>query len=289
MNQRCILNGVSVPWAAACVSVMDRGFLYGDSAFEVLRTYAGAPFLLEEHLARLVAGCDVLGIAGVSGAALREDVHRALEGAPEDAFLRLIVTRGASERGIHDHGTRPTRIVLALPLPPSLEALRQRGVALTTVPFGAALDGTPAAGIKASNYLPNVLALQQASRQGAYEALLVGPQGEVREGATSNLFAVVDGELITPPVELGILPGITRRLVIGSAPMPVRARILFPSDLYRAEEAWITSSVREMLPVVAIDGRPVGTGSVGPRFKEVFSAFRAAVRRLTVDASATAG
>lgn len=287
MTRVCILNGVPVPWGAACVPAMDRGFLYGDSAFEVLRSYGGRAFLLEEHLSRLADGCAALGIPPVAPALLREDVARAL--GQEDAFLRIVVTRGASERGIHDAGAAPTRVVFAQPLPPSLADRRERGVSVVTVGYGAALDGTPAAGIKASNYLPNILALQEAARRGAYEALLVGPGGEVREGATSNLFAVLDGRLVTPPLELGILPGITRRLILESAPMPAETRILYPCDLDRAEEVWISSSVREMLPVVELDGRPIGTGAVGPRFLQVFHAFREAVRRLTVDASGAAG
>lgn len=280
MGTSVSIDGVLVDPASASVPIMDRGFLYGDSAFEVTRTYDGQPFAMVAHLARLRASCDALGIGlGVDDEQLRADVASALGAAGnEESYVRIIVTRGTTAIGLGvGRGERPRRIIVVIPLPAQPPELYADGVELATVAGARALDGTAASGAKASNYLPNILSLASAQARGGYEALSVATGGEILEGATSNVFLVHGGVVSTPPLSMGILGGITRRLVIEAAAsdgLTVVERLLFPPDLYRAEEAFITSSLREVVPVVRADGVVLGDGRPGPISKRLHAAFR---------------
>lgn len=288
------IDGARREASAASLSVLDRGFLYGDSAFEVLRTYEGVPFLFAPHLARLVHSCDVLGIPfpGTTETWTREvgEVVEALQ--PDDVYLRLMVTRGEGPLGLDPRrATSPRRIVLASRLPPFSEELRAKGAEVELRSFAGPLLGPESAGAKVSNYLPNVLATAEARGRDRHEAILVGPGGEVYEGASSNVFVVHEGIVRTPPTSLGILPGITRELVLSlarGAGLPVRETVLHPRDLYRADEVFLTSSLREILPVVRIDGMRIGEGSPGPvvaRLRALYATQVAAA----VDASRSGG
>lgn len=281
MSAAVSIDGVLVDPGSASVPIMDRGFLYGDSAFEVTRTYGGQPFALGPHLARLRASCVALGIAlHVSDDALGGWVHAALEAAAIDAerYVRVIVTRGTTPIGLGvGRGETPRVVIVVLPLPEQPAGLYTDGVELATVTTARALDGTGAGGAKASNYLPNILSLAAARERGGYEALSVGPAGEILEGATSNVFLVHGGVVSTPPLAVGILGGITRRLVIEAAEedgVTVVERLVFPPDLYGADEAFITSSLREVVPVVRADGVTLGDGRPGPVARRLHSAFR---------------
>ena len=281
MSAAVSIDGVLVDPATASVPVMDRGFLYGDSAFEVTRTYRGQPFAVGAHLARLRASCGALGIAlGVTDDALRGWIHAALGAASLDGerYVRVIVTRGTTPIGLGTGRGENSRVVIVvLGLPDQPPGLYADGVELATVTTARALDGTGAGGAKASNYLPNILSLAAARERGGYEALSVGPAGEILEGATSNVFLVRGGVVHTPPLRVGILGGITRRLVIEAAAdegVEVVERLMFPPDLYRSDEAFITSSLREVVPVVRADGVTLGDGRPGPMTKRLHAAFR---------------
>lgn len=279
------IDGALVDAGLAAIPVMDRGFLYGDGAFEVLRTYGGQPFELWAHLARLTSSCERLGIPAVDERTIAEDIGAALGAAGnEESYVRVMVTRGVTAMGIGvDAGVPARRVVVALPLPLQPEALYSRGVEVATVATARSLDGAGAAGAKASNYLPNILALEAARARGGDEAILVASGGELLEGATSNVF-VVQGEVVcTPPLRIGILGGITRRVVMQAAEeagVAVREAMLFPSDLYRADEAFITSTLREMVPVIGADGVRIGRGAPGPvtgRLRAAFDRVRRAL------------
>lgn len=272
------IDGALIDPDQAAVPVMDRGFLYGDSAFEVTRTYGGQPFELGAHLARLAWSCERIGIPPLESSVLRADVLAALAAAGNDeSYVRVIVTRGVTAIGLGTGGeVRPRRVVVALPLTPQPRELYERGVEVRTVTMARALDGSGAAGAKASNYLPNILALESARAHGAYEAISLGAGGEVLEGSTSNLFVVTGGRVRTPRLSLGILSGITRGVVMRAAAeegIPLEEALLFPPDLYRAEEAFITSSLREMIPVVRADGVAIGDGTPGALTARLFAAF----------------
>lgn len=266
------------------VPVLDRGFLYGDGAFEVLRTYGGRPFAMQPHIDRLRRSCERLSIAlDATDALLRDEIARAIEGGGNDeSYVRIMITRGVTEMGLAvPTQTRPRRVVVVMPLKAQPPEMYADGVEVATVVGGRALDGTGAAGAKASNYLPNVLSLSAARARGGYEAVSVGPAGELLEGSTSNLFLVKGGALHTPSVELGILDGITRATVIeaaGRLDVSVHEGLYFPPDLYGADEAFITSSLREVVPVVRADGVVIGDGRPGALTRRVHEAFGALVR-----------
>ncbi len=274
------IDGQLVDPAAASVPVLDRGFLYGDSAFEVTRTYGGQPFALGAHLQRLRSSCQSLGIAfDVPDASLRADIAATLARADNiESYVRIIVTRGATAVGLGIEGAgRARRILVVLPLPERPASIHDEGIELATVTGARALDGTGASGAKASNYLPNILSLASARARGGHEALSVGPGGELLEGATSNVFLVRSGVVCTPLIGLGILEGITRRVVLEAAAaegIELQERLLFPPDLYGAEEAFITSSLREVVPVVRADGVVLGSGAPGPITRRLQAAFR---------------
>jgi branched-chain amino acid aminotransferase len=279
---------LSAPGDAA-IPVLDRGFLYGDSAFEVLRTYGGKPFAMREHLLRLEASCAKIGIPTIDLALIEREIMTALDAAKNDeSYVRIIITRGVTAIGLAvTEEVRCRRVIIALPLSPQPPSHYTDGIAVTTSAGVRALDGSNAAGAKASNYLPNILALESARARGAYEAISVGPGGEILEGTTSNLFIVKNGRVRTPPLVVGILGGITRAVVFDAAnaeSLVLEEKLLFPNDLYRADEAFITSTLREVVPVVRADGITLGDGKPGPITRRLHAAFQTRVVFMLEDA-----
>ncbi len=280
-----ILNGARVALADARISVLDRGFLFGDAVFEVLRVYERLPFAIDEHLARLARSLDGLAIMpSFALADLRAEIHEAVRALDRtDAYVRVMVSRG--EGALHLDPRRAlgpsTRVVIAaplLPLPPELYA----GVSIATVRAERPTDHTKAEGAKVAAYVSNLLALQVAQSRGAYEAAFVGADGSISEGHSSNLFVVDRGVLVTPPLESGILGGITRRLVLDEARsdgVPIVERLIFARDFERADEAFLTSSLREVVPITSIDGVSIASGRVGPVTTRLHARYRSRVRR----------
>lgn len=281
MSGRAVsIQGAIVGPDEARVSVYDRGFLYGDAVFEVLRTYRGVPFALDEHLARLRRSAGRVFIAlPVDDATLGQEVERAIAAAGNDeSYVRIIVTRGAGPLALDaDTASCPLRVILVEPVtPPSREAYA-RGIAVALVHSRRAADDTPAAGAKVGNYLANLLALREAKAHGAQEALVVDPGGHVVEGASSNLFVVRAGRIATPPESAGILVGITRAHVLAAARdlgFPADERNLVADDVQGADEVFVTSSIRELIPVVLADGHPIGSGLPGPITRALHRRFR---------------
>ncbi|MDQ3036734.1 MAG: aminotransferase class IV [Myxococcota bacterium] len=278
------IDGRACTETDARVSVLDRGFLFGDSVFEVMRTYGGEPFAAREHLERLALSCERMGFAlpvplETLDAEAREAIERA--GEPE-CYVRVVVTRGTGPLNIDPTPARsPLRVVIASPLAPWPEGLHEHGVEVATVRVNRATDHTRAAGSKVSAYVANMLALAAARERGGYEAMMVGEGGELSEGTTSNLFVVGAGALRTPPLSMGILPGITRAYVLraaGDLGVRVREEVLFARDVERAEEAFLTSSLRELVPIVAIDGIRVGKGAPGETTRRLHARYRELVR-----------
>lgn len=263
------------------ISVFDRGFLYGDSVFETTRSYGGAPFRLPEHLARLAWSanklgfelpCTVADLVGEVGALLRVAQGR----RAGEWVLRLMVTRGEGPFGLDPSGAHdPRRILFMQPLRPLDARLYRDGVAVVSVSTFRPSDA--ARGAKVGNYLESILALKEAKQGGAHEALILSYDGCVVEGTTSNVFALRDGKLVTPPTTETLLPGITRALAMEAAHslgVEVDERRMTPEDIASADEAFITSTIRELVPVVAIDGRAIADGTVGPTTRELHRRFR---------------
>jgi branched-chain amino acid aminotransferase len=281
-----MIDGRPVAPEAAKVSVFDRGFLYGDSVFETLRTYGGRPFALDRHLARLARSAARVFIElPVSIEQLGREVESAVVGAGNaESYVRVTLTRGVGEALGLDPGLsrHPLRVVIVTPLQAPAAIVYEQGVAVVTFHGARVTDDTAATGAKVGNYLTAVLASRQMRAAGAAEALLVDRRGCVVEGATSNVFAVLeDGTLVTPPEEDGILLGITRETVLQVAAelgLSCRLASLPLADVLEAAEVFVCSSIRELVPVVSIDGAAVGSGRPGPITLRLLSAFREKVQ-----------
>ena len=281
------IDGQVVDSAEARVSVFDRGFLYGDSVFEVFRTYGGVPFAQREHLERLERSANRLMIPmPVSLQTLSSEVAATLDAAGEgEWYVRVVVTRGTGPLTYDPSTARePLRVIIAAPVSlPPVEHY-ERGIAVTLLHASRPTDDERASGAKASNYLANLLAVHEAKQKGAQEALVLGRRGQILEGASSNLFIVTEGKVLTPEPQPGILVGITRATVLAAARaqgIEAAETTVRPEDLYGADEAFITSSIREVMPVVAADGRTIGSGAPGPVTKRLHEGYLRAVAQAT--------
>ncbi|MEO6954113.1 MAG: aminotransferase class IV [Polyangia bacterium] len=261
--------------SSARVPVLDRGFLYGDSVYEVTRTFGGRAHLLGPHLDRLERSADGIYLTlpprGVIEAAVTE-VIRAGEG--HELYLRIVVTRGEGELGLDPAlADAPRLVVVGRAVNPPPAAAYRDGVAVV---LSSRRRSSPE--LKTGNYLESVLATREARAAGAHEALLRDGVGRITEGSSSNVFAVVGGRLVTPPVSAGLLCGITRQSLIELARLDglcVDEVPLWPADLLRATELFLSSSIRGVLPVTKLDGVAVGDGVPGAVTKRVMQLYQA--------------
>jgi branched-chain amino acid aminotransferase len=274
------VNGNVVPIEEARVSVLDNGFTFGDSVYETLRTYGGRPFALDRHLRRLRASAARLGFEipmGDDVLAARLDALLARGGNPE-SYIRLIVTRGVGDISYRfERVVGPTVVMAVKPYDPYPEAQYREGieVALVSVQRNHPRALDPA--IKSCNLLNNILAVREAQARGAEEALLLNHRDEIAEGASTNVFIVKSGAVMTPPLAAGILPGVTRAIFFDLVPgldLALREQALKVPDLLGADEAFLTSTTREAVPIRAVDGKPIGTGRPGPTTRRLLEAFR---------------
>lgn len=281
-NIQIWIDGIRKVPENAHVSVLDRGFLYGDSVFETLRTYGKKPFALAEHMERLQESADrVLIELPLPLSALSEEVSRAVEASPfVESYVRIMVTRGVGALGLDPRqAVKPLRVILVAPLSAPPLSDYQNGIGVISFETSRTTDDTPAAGAKVGNYLVAVLASKKAAEAGAKEALIVNARGEVTEGATSNLFWFEGGRLLTPPLSAGILDGITRRNIIDVARLSnfeLVEQVPTLDRLVASQGVFVSSSIREMLPVVTVDGRQVSGGKVPEAFVGLHAAFRRA-------------
>ncbi|MGB5472151.1 MAG: D-amino acid aminotransferase [Gammaproteobacteria bacterium] len=278
------LNGAFLPVEQAQVSVLDRGFLFGDGVYEVIPVYGGRLFRLAHHLKRLrnsLAGVRIDNpLDDGEWARVLDELVTRNEGSDQAVYLK--VTRGADVKRDHAFptGVKPTVFAMSSPLPGPRDLAREAGIrAITLTDIRWQLCN-----IKAITLLPNVLLRQQAIDAGSAEAILIN-DGRAIEGAASNLFIVKNGIVITPPNSNALLPGITRDLVLELAAnnaIPFREADISETELHAADEIWLTSSTREISPVVILDEQPVGVGKPGPlwqRMSRLYQDYTAAVRR----------
>jgi branched-chain amino acid aminotransferase len=269
------INGQLQPPEAPALAPIDGGFLYGEGLFETMRAYSGRVFRLDQHLTRLLSSSADLDFVPPTGEILKAAVLETLQASElPDASVRLTVTPGIA-------GTRkPTVVVLVRPLALPSADLYQTGCIAVSVPVMQA-PGSPLRRIKSLNYLDKLLAQRTAERRGAHEAILVDSDGSVIEAAMRNVFAVIGGELITPPLARGLLPGITREAVLELAAelaLPWRERDLPLPELYTAAECFLTSSLAELLPVKSVDGNILRAIVPGPMTRELTEAYRMRAR-----------
>lgn len=278
-GKKIYLNGRIVAAQRASVSVLDRGLNYGDGLFETIKAVEGQAEHLKEHLDRLKSGARSLGFSASGIRPLLSDIKNGaiekllkangLERSGE-AVVKIIVTRGASERGLLPPSPcEPSFIMTAGALDSrALSRMRDKGVS-------AILTRGPApsiAGIKTLNYLPGVLAKMAAKKAGVEEAIFTGPGGELSEATGANLFIIERKVIMTPPIGEdpfgpGVLPGVTRKAVIalaGSLGIDIMPHRLTEEDLGRCDEAFLTNSVWGIVPLVRVDSAPVGDGKPGP-------------------------
>ena len=282
------IDGRVVPVAEAVVPVTDHGLLYGDGLFEGIRVYAGRVFRLDDHLARFGAGARSLALAPPGGLArVREIVlETARSYGQSEAYLRLVLTRGEGELGVDPTTCSAPRlfcIVDQVRIHPAEKLASGLDLLTSSLrrPAADALDPR----VKSLNYLNNVLAKLEARQRGADEALLLGATGLVAEAAVANIFAWLEGELVTPPATDGALEGITRRTVLelaGDLGLPAREKSLGRFDLLSAAEVFLTGSGAGLVPVRSLDARVIGAGEPGPVFAKLRAAFLDAAPSLGV-------
>ena len=282
--QTVYLNGELLSMSQAGLSASDYGFLYGHGLFETMRAHEGKVFRLQRHLARLAGGAQELGIplpGGIEG--LEEAVHRTLaaNGLPS-ARIRLTVTAGEGEAGPFSPADRgPTVLVTAAPLPPRTAEGYERGykLAISSVRRSSL---SPIARLKSTNLIEMVLARREAQEKGADEALLLNEKRCITECAAANIFLVAYGRLITPSLDCGLLPGITREAIIEQAlerGLSVEERWVAAEEIWDAEELFATSSIIGVLPVTAVNGRPLHGGSPGKITRAQTMAYEELVRQ----------
>lgn len=271
------LNGKTVPESEALVPVTDRGFLYGDGVFETMRAYGGEVFMLDRHMERLARSAELIGLQlpmdeGGTVEAIMETLRANFL---EDAIIRVSVTRGAGPRGIDPTvNTVPTFVVMAWPFCPYDPGFFKMGVGLIIAQTRRNTSSSLDPAIKSMNFLNNIMAKGEASRAGAFDALMLNADGYVAECSVSNIFFVKDGVIHTPSLASGILAGVTREHVLSlarGAGHPVEEGIYTPAELMEADEVFLTGTSIEVLPV-----RRVGAAefSVGPVTRDLMAVYK---------------
>lgn len=269
------LNGQFMPMEQARIPVLDRGFIFGDGVYEVIPVYSRHPFRLQEHLRRLQASLDAIRLPNPhSTVEWSRLIHRLVElNEADDQSVYLHVTRGVAKR---DHafpaGVAPTVLMMSNPLSTPPRQQVESGVGAVT----AADNRWLRCDIKAISLLPNVLLRQLAIDADCVEAVLIR-DGFLTEGAASNIFVVKSGVLLAPPKNNLMLPGITYDVVLELAQaesIRCEVRAIRESELRTADEAWLTSSTKEVLAITRLDGEPVGNGKPGPMFRRMYALYQ---------------
>ena len=280
MGLKIYINGQILPQEDAKISVFDHGLLYGDGVFEGIRAYNGKIFTLEEHLDRLYDSATAISLKiPMTKAELADAIKNTMEANNmKDSYIRLVVTRGVGKLGLDPNKCATPQIIIitdTIELYP--KALYEKGLDIVTVTtirnHFSALDPK----IKSLNYLNNILAKIESIQAGAGEALMLNKDGYVAECAGDNIFIYKNITLLTPPTSAGILVGITRNVVMKLAAemeIKVKEELITRYDLYIAEECFLTGTAAEIIPVVKIDGRTIGTGKPGKITSNLLKRYR---------------
>lgn len=296
------VNGVISDGSTASVPVFDHGFLYGEGVYETLRTYNGEPFLFDRHMARLRASAarirldvpmsDAEYLARVRATMHAAGLGRLPDGTTTDAYVRILHTRGVGDLTYDPAATpTPTVVVIVKPFPSPPAVHFERGVKVCMVE--ETIRNHPQSVsplIKSNNLLNNALGMQEALRKGGVEGVFRNYRGELAECSQANLFVVSRGVVRTPPLEAGLLPGITRAFVLDIARdlgIAAEETPLRDDDLYGADEAFLTSTTREITPIVQVDDRRIGSGAPGSITLRLLTEFRRRAHHMTANAAAS--
>jgi branched-chain amino acid aminotransferase len=283
------VNGVVKPAHEAVVPVYDHGFLYGEGVYETLRTYNRVPFLFDRHQARLRASAKRIHLdVPFSDEQLAGWIDQTVAAAGEmnEAYIRVLFTRGVGELNYDPRSTpTPTTVIIVKPFEPPPSRVFENGINICLVDILRNHPASVSPLIKANNLLNNALAMQEANRRGGEEGLMCNYRGELSECSQANFFMVRGGIVLTPPSDAGLLEGITRGFIFElgkEAGLEVRDEVLYPSDLESADEAFITSTTRELSPVVRIDDRVIGSGRPGSVTRTLLDGYRRRAHELTL-------
>jgi branched-chain amino acid aminotransferase len=274
------VDGEWVPKSRASVSVFDHGLLYGDGVFEGIRVYNGVIFRFKEHLERLYSSAKSIRLQlPLSPEQMTKAIVETLKrNGLKDAYIRLVVTRGVGDLGVDPRKCRkPSVVIITQYADPSFGAMaKEKGISVIISSVRRdAVDATTHE-IKSLNYLNSVLAKQEALDAGADDALMLDRNGFVSEATTTNLFIIKHGEIFTPPSTAGILPGVTRRRIIKltrELGFNMLEKGLTPYDVTNADEAFLTGTLSEIVPLVKVKGILIGDGKVGPTTRRIMDAF----------------
>jgi branched-chain amino acid aminotransferase len=276
------VNGRISDEREAVISVFDHGFLYGEGIYETLRTYNGRPFLYDRHMRRLRNSAAMMALEipftdDQLASQIRDTTAAAnLDGA--EAYIRVLVTRGVGELTYDIKATpTPSVVIIVKPLVEPSEETYEQGVKVSLVDVVRNHPASVNPMIKSNNLMNQALAGQEAIRRGAFEGVMRNYRGELTECTTANLFVVREGAAHTPPLESGLLPGITREFLfeVGrDVGIDVRETVLRDNDLFGADEAFLTSTTREAVPIVKVDDRTIGTGKPGAVTTKLLKGFR---------------
>jgi branched-chain amino acid aminotransferase len=282
------VNGRVFDQEHAVISVFDHGFLYGEGIYETLRTYSGEPFLFGRHMRRLRASASMLALrVPLTDLEIARRFRETMDAGGlgsigNEAYLRILITRGVGDLTYDPAACpEPSVVVIAKPQVDLTPEVYEQGVKVALVDIVRNHPGSVNPIIKSNNLLNNALAMQEAVRRGAFEGVMRNYRGELAECTTANLFIVKSGAALTPPIDAGLLAGITREFVFevgAAARIPVREQVLKDADLFGADEAFLTSTTREILPIVQVDERKIGGGQPGPVTTALLAGFRRKAR-----------
>ena len=284
MSQQIYLNGKYFAREDAKINVYDHGLLYGDGVFEGMRAYSGKVFRLEAHLIRLWESGRAIGLEmPIDMQEMTSAVNETVEkNGIDDGYIRLVVTRGVGPLGFDPYKcSDPQVIIIADTITLYPESYYTDGLDLVTA---STIRNHPAAlspRVKSLNYLNNIMAKMEGLKAGCVEALMLNHKGEVAECTGDNIFVVKRGELHTPPIDAGILEGITRNAVLelaNEAGIETREQTMTRHDIFVADECFLTGSAAEVIPAVRLDNRTIGDGKPGQMTKQLNAAFRKLVR-----------
>ena len=278
MEEIVYLNGSLVPLSQTKLSPLDWGFLYGYGLFETMRAYSGRIFHLEKHLARLSRSATLLGLESESTANLEKALYDTLQANNlSDARIRLTLSGGEGEPVPAPLAPRsPTLLIIASNYTPYPRQVYEQGFK-AIISYIRRNTQSPASVMKSLNYLDNLLARREAKLAGADEAILLNEQGFLAEGSTSNIFSISDNTLLTPSQDSGILPGITREVVLELAPslgIETVERKIAKEELLQANEAFLTNSLVEIMPLTQVSGQNIGSGKAGVTTQRLIDAYK---------------
>lgn len=282
------VNGQISDAQQATVSVFDHGFLYGEGVYETLRTYNRRPFLFDRHMRRLRRSTAMIDLTlPLSDAACLDRINETMTAAAttDETYIRIMLTRGVGELTYDPAACpEPSLIMIVKPHQPTPSELLTRGVTVALVSIVRNHPDTVNPRIKSNNLLNNALAMQAAVKQNAYEALIRNYRGDLAECSQSNFFLVREGTAFTPPVDAGLLEGITRNFVfeVGAhLGVSVQEAVLRDADLDLADEAFLTSTTREIVPIVKVGETTIGDGTPGPVTRRLLEGLRQKARDLS--------